>query len=424
MTFDAKVRSFCSRAESLTGRRLYGPFAWDHFNAPAQLFLFHDFRDRLGPADIERLSSLCGRTFTSNSGITQDERTVSLVIDSPFEVENMTANAIRWKGIHPVIERPGIVERYDSGKGFVTREIAVTAPYELSAKEQYGVNDYDARGAMAEDFLWREIAVPFSLPARTTDTLLGFGIFDDLLLDGTDMLTGFAMFGMERLIDLRVLQYFINQAKATGQLPMDAKDIARMTGSVLGDVNGAGIFHEYAHPNNFSYDAASGTRATDFETSVPLNTIPREMWPLVLYREVFESLNPFYRMSNFPSWKARAPEVHIETASLVPHLLWGYFKGDRTIEFVREIEPFVTQDRTNEEITAKFGYVPKYKRGFREDKNSFSLVEPGIRLLTVPSEGLPAKLDMREFLKEARQRLPLFELYYEALKIKADQIGG
>jgi hypothetical protein len=99
---------------------------------------------------------------------------------------------------------------------------------------------------------------------------------------------------------------------------------------------------------------------------------------------------------------------------LLPHFLYGYFKGTQAQAFLKEIMKFVENNSFDFGLRAAlftmFGSLPEFGPGFRRG-NDFTLVDPIIHLYSGEATALNLKTCTEN---------KLFNLFYQAIELVID----
>ena len=390
----------------------------DGIRYAVELTEIRSFLNRLSASDRDLFTK---RATFSIKSCDQDERTVIIPLQSPLEIEGKTIYALRLKGVYPQAKE-GLVLPYKEGNGFVSYLLPVTGKDIISSTTER--TDFSAQGSMNLKRLKSEVLTALELGPNRTDMLLGFGTYEDLQYNGQPV--GFSVYGMERKDDVRVLTYLKTkygermshdreERPRWAIIPPTSTILAQNTGRLLREMHEIGLIHGYPHLGNYGILDPQQCRLLDLDTAVRMSTIPAEQRAAFIYLDLARVINDF--MKDKYSILSKEEDHSIPNACfmpLLPHFLYGYFKGTQAQAFLKGIMRFVENNSFDSSLRAElftmFGSLPEFGPGFRHG-DDFTLVEPIIRLYS----GEATALNLKTFTENK-----LFNLFYQAIELVAD----
>lgn len=336
------------------------------------------FIDKLGPADQNLFRQRATFALEEKD---KDQRSVVIPLSQPLVIEGRTITSLRLKGIFPQVKEGSEVLPYTEGKGFVDRLLSVKDSSTIHGQQERTDGQYSAWGTMSLARLEREVESALTLGPDRTDVLMGFGIYDELKFNGEPV--GFAIYGMERQEDTRILKHLIGHIEKTGELPAGAQELAEHSGKLLREMHESGLIHRYPHLGNFGFmPGGRQAKLLDLDTNIQLLSIPKEARAAFLYLDLARTINDYMKEGVYEEIFDGEPETtEIQLTTLLPYFLRGYFKGDTSLGFVKQMEDLIQRKPGKYEINKLFGHLPDFKPGWRRGTD-FTLIEPIIRVLS------------------------------------------
>lgn len=331
------ITAFCQKiAETIQRPVKSASLSGSKLRYSAEFFPLYPFLDRLNRRDLSRFTKTA--TFSIRQTY-QDTRSAVIQLDMPFEIEGRRVRSLRLKGIFAQAIK-GIVKAYEEGDGFVDTLVKPVGEGKIIGVRERQATEYSAKGTMRFDELEAEVKAAIKLGPEITDILLGYGIFEKLSFNGQPV--GFVVYGMERQSDDRC-GFSEDSAKGQGYLRSEFGPIVEQMGNLLRGMHERQLFHGYPHEGNFGINHDDmKVRLVDLDTAVEWASLPPDARLAFLYLDLSKAISHFYESRGF------LDEDHdIRTFSLIPllpHLFWGYFKGDTTIKFVRRLRSFMGDD--------------------------------------------------------------------------------
>lgn len=406
-----RMNQLCHTAQKLLKRQLTGTaIARGEYRYAVRLNETHKFLNKLEEDDLACLKKYLTYSFDQ---VNLDVRSVVIGLKRPVSIAGRMILALRLKGIYPRVSKENKVEAYTMGNGYAGRVIEVSEGARLSARMSQGMSEVSPRGTMSLERLTREVEVALKLGPETTDLLLGFGHFEELRYNGQEV--GFVVYGIERQEDIRLITGWKGRIAKTGLLPK-ANHLAVHTGQLLRSMHDRSLAHRYPHLGNYAALNNMEARLLDLDTAIDLGQTAEVARPAILYLDLARTINDYQKVFDFKHPRYRSMDREVRLTPLLPHFLWGYFKGDRSLSFVSDLAELI--DKPEYELVAHFGELPRFSEGWRWG-GSFTLVEPTIRLIARPEQELKQRgwLDLAGFTEN-----PLFGSFYQALTAVAATI--
>ncbi|MFA5098419.1 MAG: hypothetical protein WC490_07350 [Candidatus Margulisiibacteriota bacterium] len=334
-----------------------------------------------------------------------DERTAVISVKNTPLGEQFSS--LRLKGVFPRLDETGGMETYLRGRGRAELHLGAVAPHTIGGWAET-FDELSPYGSMRLDRLKIEMDTAAHLGTGMTDSLLGFGIYEQPLFRG-DM-AGFAVYGMTRDMDVRLGPYLEAKVSTCG-ITQDVMALAVHSGGLLRQMHTAGRKHTYPHHGNFAVESETAAKIVDLDSSEDIRALEPDHLAPQLYLDLARGIYDY--MADYLA-ERHNPRSRFYAVPLLPHFLWGYFKGDTSLAFVRMIEPWLNGQKSDEEYRSMFGYLP----GMFEPSVSFSnpsLMNP-YYVVSVP-RGLDTA-DLSRFPQ------PLFGSFYEALYSVAEDLSS
>ncbi len=334
------VVNLCRNVEALAKRQLRktGMPQGNSFKHRAAIYQIYPFLNKLGKADLEAF----WKYATHSSGKTPlDDRSRVITLENPIVADGKTIKALRLKGVYPFAEN-GKVAPYSSGAGFVQNLLIPCGGTKIKLVENKDTANHAAYGSMNMERLKQEVTTALTLGKELTDIALGFGIFEDLSY--LDKPVGFAIYGMERETDTRLGNEF-SSAPDNWRFPKQ-QPLVEDAGLRLKKAIEAGFAFGYPVSWNFAVHSPQEIRIVDLDTSVNTTGLSREERITYAYLDLGIAMQSYY------IGVSERGDV-INMTPLLPHLLWGFFRGDSSLKFVRQIEKYYRGNCNEKEITAR-----------------------------------------------------------------------
>jgi len=370
------------------------------------------FMRKLSKPDLEFFKRRA--TFSMNNmRKDKDERSVIIPLENPIEINGKTVMALRLKGIFPQANEKGEVLSYKDGSGYVPTLLKVAGENKIRSTTTRDVQDYFPWGTMGSEAIEKEVGAALLLGPEMTDLLLGFGIYEDLTFCGKPV--GFAIYGMEREKDIRVLEYLKGYIETCGKLP-DAGNQAIQTGQLLRQMNDLGLSHGYPHLWNYAKVSQDKAKILDLDTAVNWENIPKEERVANIFLSLSHTINDYMKCFIYKSeYDGEVEKEYVHLTRLLPFFLLGYFGNDSSSLFVKAVERFTEKDRSDKELRDAFGVLPTYCSQFVWETRgrAQTLIEPVIQLYKT----IGSTVDLENFKNN-----PLSGLFYQAIEKTAQEI--
>ncbi|MFH1386912.1 MAG: hypothetical protein ABIH50_04535 [bacterium] len=223
------------------------------------------------------------------------------------------------------------------------------------------------------------------------------------------------IYGMERKTDQRLTPL------ATKAVFLGKKVLARKCGSLmekagllLRQTHETGLFHLAPHLGNYGINP-NGVRLLDLDTTLSFAAVPAELRFAYFYLDLSKALGHLY---NFSAILPNGQQTtYLSLITLLPHFLWGCFKGDTSNPLLAKIKSYYDGSfdwQAAGDFSSVFGFPDCFQSIGKPDFSSFSfgLVRPRIAL-----EGFEclAPEQTEVDLKDYRSN-PFFSLFYDALE--------
>jgi hypothetical protein len=337
----------------------------------------------------------------------KDKRSVIIPLHNPIIIDGKTIQALRLKGVMPQVAEGNRVAAYKSGRGFSKRKLEVTAKDEITIRLNDQISEHAPWGTVRFSNLAREVETALWLGGEITEALLGFGFYEGIEFDKEPV--GFAIYGMERKDDVRIFRDFVQHVRNNiGRLPQ-AEGLARHTGELLRKMHEKAFFHGAPHLGNFRKLTNDLARILDLDTAVKIESVPEEFRRAFLYLDCSRIINDYQREIWYEEiYDGEAEIERIQLTFFLPYFFWGYFRGDVSLPFVREMEQFVSQPPSIRKLLGTFGNLAEFGVGWRWG-GTLTLIEPTIKLYATAANE-KSKVNLLDFMDHS-----LFAKYYEAL---------
>jgi hypothetical protein len=379
----------------------------DKYRFGVKVYEIERFKRLLSKNDLEHLKRRATYSVEVNR---KDVRTIIVPLENPVVIKGNTIYALRLKGVLPQVREEGAVASYKSGNGFVKFKMEGFGRDSIRIVENEDQAEFQAYGTLRYSKLKVEVEAALALGNRTTEELLGFGLFEGLEFEGVPV--GFAIYGMERRRDVRVGGEFVRQiGKRGGALP-EAGDLVAHTGELLRRMHEEGMAHGFPRLDNYRKQNDGLAKLLDLDSTQNILRIPKDKRLPFIYLDLSRMINDYQRDIWYEEVYDREVEAdYAQLTPLLPFFFWGYFRGDVSLPFVREMKQFVEDPVSVWRVNETFGQLPNFGGRWRRG-GTFTLMEPIIQLY---SGGGGGELSLSEYRSER-----LFDQFYAAI----DQVAG
>lgn len=360
----------------------------------SQVFEIEPFLNSLCHDDLQAF----WKHATSSFEHKQDERTITFKLRAPITIAGRIIRALRLKGISPVVSGNN-VKRYSKGKGFNDRTIYCNKGDEIRLTITKP-EDYPAEGTMTLERLEREIVAAIKMGSDITDTILGFGSFENISYMGKPV--GFAIYGMEREEDIRVGE-LLNRAKSSEALTEYYPAITE-SARLLRETHDKKIAHGSLHPYNIAFDGKDHLRLVDLDLSFDFSNRPAIDHPGIIYADLLRPIHDYYQYSVY---KDKCVFRH----SLLTRFLLKYFKENRLSYYVKLLE--IHLDTKYEEKGYQFDDFDNLSPIFRPNAAINSVEGPLLTRPMVDLFMLPQGKSI--YLNNYRSPTEIFDYFMEAI---------
>jgi hypothetical protein len=401
------ISRLCGKIENITQRRVdlhriqRGVFRYSVNVGEAAPFL-----NKLSSADLELFKR---RATFSIDNPNQGQRSVIVPLQNPIQLGDVAINALRLKGAFPrtQAENSTIVEAYSEGIGFC-RRLFDREGSTISMRTERGAEEFSGKGTMNYRSLENEVETALILGTEITDPLLGFGIFDELTF--CDQPVGLAIYGMQRTDDIRYLHRISKIVEEEHSIMEETGNSERIGKLLRLTHEDRKIIHSMPHLENFATSPGDRMVMADLDHSKRSLSLPKEVRATHMFTDLSRTINDYMR-----EWRVEvvydgeSEIVDFYLTRLLPHFLWGYFAGDTSIPFVRDVERCLN-DRDDRSLFEVFGVLPKFGPGFAQPILHPTLIDP---IVDVHGSPVGTKVDLESYSN------PYFMAFYSALKALA-----
>jgi len=401
-----KVAQLCQKVANLVGRhpRLQNVNRGQYRHA-IQLAQITPFLNSLSANDRSVLNLVATATHDK---VKPDHRSQIIPLEQPIQSEGREILSLRLKGVYPRVTEDGKVKPYVEGNGYLKRIMEPAGETRVAVRMERDASEISPYGSLRLERLTKEIETALILGPKMTDQLLGFGVYEDLRFDQQPI--GFLIYGMERKEDVRMIGHLSSHVRQTGRLP-EAEDQAIKSGSLLRSMHDQELIHGFPHMGNYAVIGDRSARLLDLDATVKLGSVPAEDRAAYLYLDLSRAINDYQRHFLYEDiYDGEVDYEYVPSTPLLPFFLWGYFRADISMPFVKMLQEFVVEPQSVSRLLQRFGDLPEFGNGWRQG-NDFTLIEPTVRLYSMRE---PGQIDLQDFTSN-----PLFAQFFEALQIVA-----